>query len=295
MKRRTVVLIAAICALLSAALFSALPARASHPHAVDPAQIDPTTLQLPTSALPPNARLDHSAVSDNADAYGVTTPADGFKSQLTLIHQKSYAQLGRITGYRMDFSYQISGVPAGTEYLASIYPSADLAQAAMNDATGPGSLITIIGTPLPACTVGDACVAYSGPVPGSANTAVLAVFRDGPIVVETATQVPGAQFTGLASTLESALYALLKAADIQVRAALNGTPPPPPTTDTPTPSPTATPTATPTDSPTIAPTPTNTAVPVKKSCPKNSSKKHGKCVCKKGYTKKHGKCVKKKH
>lgn len=56
---------------------------------------------------------------------------------------------------------------------------------------------------------------------------------------------------------------------------------------------TPTPTDTPTPSPTSTPTDTPTSVPVtKKACPKNATRKHGKCTCKKGYKMVHGKCKK---
>jgi hypothetical protein len=58
-------------------------------------------------------------------------------------------------------------------------------------------------------------------------------------------------------------------------------------TATPTPTDTPTPTATTADPPTSTPTPV-----VKKACPKNASRKHGKCTCKKGYKMVHGKCKK---
>lgn len=77
----------------------------------------------------------------------------------------------------------------------------------------------------------------------------------------------------------------------------------PTSTPTPSPIPVATPTATNTPVPTATATATATPVltatatkpPAKKTCPKNSVKKHGKCTCKKGYHKAHGKCVKTKH
>jgi hypothetical protein len=248
--------------------------------------------------------LDHAAVSTNDDANGTTTPADGYKAQLRIIHQTAYDALGRLTGYRMDFHYFLPGNTSdtffltGTEYLASIFPDLAHAQAAMDDATKSPALITIIGQPLThACSVGDACAAYSGPNPGTANKAVLAIFRDGPILVETATQVPASAFAALEPTLETTLYGLLASADAQIKVALNPPPPGQPT-NTPTATPTNTPTATPTATATATATPTATATqtppPAKKTCPKNSSRKHGKCMCKKGYVMKKGKCVKKK-
>jgi len=372
MARRRWVMVIAVLALMTTALFSSLPASASRPRDVSPSQIDPTRLALPPSTLPPVLQiclsgqvdasgnltggmlssdlstkgalacgiaskfipatsttagtisvgaefdsagtlgggktfgikpgvlldgtaqvdsLDHSAVSNNDDANGTTTPPDGYKAQLRIIHQTGYDALGRITGYRMDFHYFLQTNLVGTEFLASIFPDSAHAQAAMDHATKSPALITIIGQPLTnQCTVGDACSAYSGPNPGTTNRAVLAVFRRGPILIETATQVPAATFAALEPTLETTLYGLLAAADARIKLALN---PPPPGQPTDTPTPTSTPTATSTNTP--VPTATDTPVPpTKKSCPKNASKKHGKCTCKKGYTMKKGKCVKKK-
>ncbi len=327
MTRRTIALIAAIIALISAVLLATLPANASRSHAVDPTTINPAQLKLPDAALPAGTAIDHSAVSDNPDADAITTPPDKFPSQLRILHQTPYgnetpgqAGLGRLTGYRMDFHYTISGAAAGTEYLASIFPSAAKAQAAMNDAIGPGSLLAIIGSPLAhQCTVGDLCKAYSGPVPGSTNQAVVAIFTDGPILVETATQVPAARFDALEPMLESTLFSLLAAADVQVKAVLNGqggnTNTPAPTltaTNTPTATATATATATSTDTP-VPPTATPTKKPTVLHCKKGYTIVSGKCkktphckkgykvvkgkckklpVCKKGYTLVHGKCKK---
>jgi hypothetical protein len=300
MTRRVWVLAVIVAALIGSVLISVLPARASHPRDIAPSAIDPAWLALPASALPAGAVVDHSAVSDNADANGTTTPPDGHKSQLRQIHQKGYDQLGRLTGYRLDFRFTLQGTPAGTEYLASIYPDANTAKAAMDDAVTFPALIVLIGTPLPTpCTVGDECKAYSGSVPGGVNgvpyTAVLAIYRRGPIVVETATQVPTASFNALESVLATTLFGFLSAADIQVQIALSGGPTKAPT-NTPTTEPaTATPTATATATNTAVPTDTPTKTkPAAKKCPKNASKKHGKCACKKGYVLKHGKCMKKK-
>ena len=330
MTRRTIALAAAIIALVSAVLLAALPANASRSHAVDPATINPAQLKLPDSALPAGTGIDHSAVSDNPDADDITTPPDKFPSQLRILHQTQYGNetpgkpsLGRLTGYRMDFHFAISGAAAGTEYLASIFPSAAKAQAAMADAIGPGTLIAIIGSPLAhQCTVGDMCKAYSGPVPDiiyvtalTASKALVAIFTDGPILVETATQVPIDRFDALEPAVESFEFSLLAAADIQVKAVLNGkggdTDTPTPTlTATNTPTPTAT--ATSTDTP-VPPTVTPTKQPVVLHCKKGYTIVSGKCkktphckkgykvvkgkckklpVCKKGYTLVHGKCKK---
>jgi len=306
MTRRTIALIAAIIALVSAVLLAALPANASRSQAVDPTTINPAQLKLPDSALPAGTGIDHSAVSDNPDADAITTPPDNFPSQLRILHQTPYgnetpgqAGLGRLTGYRMDFHYTISGAAAGTEYLASIFPSVAKAQAAMNDAIGSGSLLTIIGSPLAhQCTVGDMCKAYSGPVPGSTNQAVVAIFTDGPILVETATQVPADRFDALEPSIESILFSLLAAADLQVKAVLNGqggvtATATPMLTSTNTPTPTATATATDTPVPATA-TPTKT--PKVLHCKKGHKVVNGKCkkppYCKKGYKLVHGKCKK---
>ncbi len=306
MTRRTIALIAAIIGLVSAVLLAALPANAFRSHAVDPATINPAQLKLPDPALPAGTGIDHSAVSDNPDADASTTPPDKFASQLRILHQTPYgnetpgqAGLGRITGYRMDFHYTISGAAAGTEYLASIFPSATKAQAAMNDAIGPGSLLAIIGSPLAhQCTVGDVCKAYSGPVPGSTNQAVVAIFTDGPILVETATQVAADRFDALEPTLESTLFSLLAAADAQVKAVLNGkggdtNTPTPTLTATNAPMPTATATAT--DTP-VPPTATPTKKPKILHCKKGYKVVNGKCkkptLCKKSYKVVNGKCKK---
>jgi len=199
--------------------------------------------------------IDHGGVSDNPDADGKTTPADGYKANLRIVHQQDYGpesngtatNLGRLTGYRTDLQYPVQGTGIGTEYLASIFPSAAMAQAAMADATISPALITIIGQPLPQpCTAGDQCKAFSGPNPGTTNNAVYAVFTRGPVMIETASQVPAAQFTQLEPAMQQTLYSLLGAADQVVQAALNGSPPPPPGSATSTPTATATtaPTAT---------------------------------------------------
>jgi hypothetical protein len=320
--RRTIALIAAIIALVSAVLLAALPANASRSHAVDPTTINPVQLKLPDSVLPAGTGIDHSAVSDNPDADAITTPPDKFLPTPYLAPDRVRerdAWPGRPgTHHRVSDGLPLHdlGAAAGTEYLASIFPSAAKAQAAMNDAIGPGSLIAIIGSPLAhQCTVGDVCKAYSGPVPGSTNQAVVAIFTDGPILVETATQVPADRFDALEPTIESTLFSLLAAADIQVKAVLNGkggdTDTPTPTlTATNTPAPTAT--ATSTDTP-VPPTATPTKQPVVLHCKKGYTIVSGKCkktphckkgykvvkgkckklpVCKKGYTLVHGKCKK---
>lgn len=273
MRRRTIATAIALFAFTASATLSAHSVSASPPRAVDPQTIDPLSLKLPASAMPPGPIIvDHDGVSDNADAQATTTPADGFKSQLYIMHQKPYATLGRITGYRSDFRYNIGSAQAGTEYLASIFPDQAHAKAAMDDAIGSGSLIQIIGKPLThQCSVGVACAAFAGPVPGSTPLmdAVVAISYDGPILVETATQVPDSQFTALEPQIETILFGFLAAADIQVQTVLTGKPP-----DAPTLTATATATAT------ATPRPSPTKKPLKK--------------CKKGYKRVHGKCKRQK-
>jgi len=275
MRRRTIATLIALSAFTASATLSSHSADASRPHAVAPQQIDPLSLKLPASALPPGPIIvDHEGISDNPDADGITTPPDKFKSQLAILHQTPYETLGRISGYRFDFRYNIASAQAGTEYLASVFPDQAHAKAAMDDAIGPGSLIQIIGHPLThQCAVGVACAAYSGPVPGSTPLmdAVVAIYYDGPILVETATQVPDSQFAALEPQIETILFGFLAAADIQVQAALSGKPPGTPVLATSTATATATATA----------TPRPTAKPLKK--------------CKKGYKRVHGKCKRKKH
>jgi hypothetical protein len=253
---RRVTLIVLMVVTASGALFAALPAGASRSGAVSPQQ-----LALPQSALPAGAGIDASQVSDNTDAD---------KSAFHIVHQHSYEDLGRVTGYRMDFHFTLQGSAVGSEYLASVISSSDQAKAAMNDAIGSGSLIAIIGTPLAhACTVGDACQAYSGPNPGTSNKVVLAIFVRGPIMVETASQVPASAFDQLEPALETTLYGLLSAADNQAKLALGEI------SATNTPSSTA----------------TNTPLPTATPKPKTKSKtKH--VTCKKGYKLVKGKCKK---
>jgi len=277
MTRQALALLAAAAALVAAVFFAAPPAGASHPSTVDAGQ-----LALPQSSLPQGTVIDHTGVSDNADAD---------QSQIHFVHgPKRYEDLSRVSGYRMDFHYAIQGNGIGTEYLASIFGTADEAKSAMDDAIGPLSLIGIIGTPLPhQCTAGESCKAYSGSnplAPASAPQRVIfAVYTRGPILIETAVQAPAASFDAIEPDLETALYALLAAADTQVEKALGGN-------ESPTAAPTTAPTAVPTDTPpTVAPAP---KTPTKK-CKKGQGLSHGKCAkCKKGYVVVHGKCTKKK-
>ncbi|GAC1445817.1 MAG: hypothetical protein NVSMB52_08500 [Chloroflexota bacterium] len=256
--------------------------------------------------------LDHTGISDNDDANGKTTPPDGYKTKLAMLHSigadgnpPKYTQFGRITGFRMDFKFHVEGTLAGTEYLASVFRSADAAKAAMDDAVGQDSLITLIGTPLKnQCSAGVECKAYQGVVPGSIPVAhaVVGIFRRGPILIETASQVPDNQYSALEPKIEPILYGFLNEADGRVQAVLatddnsggsaTNTP-----TSTATLTATATPTTTATSTATPLPTDTPTATPKpihSKKCTKNAKRKHGKCTCKKGYAKVHGKCVKKK-
>jgi hypothetical protein len=258
MTRKTFVLLAAMLAMLLGLVMSAGPAGATRAR-----DIDPSLLALPTSALPAGAVIDDQMVADNATAD---------KSQLHVVHQNLYEALHRITGYQMDFRYKIQGVAAGTEYLASVFGSQADAQAAMKDAIAPGTLIALIGQPLPQqCTVGDLCQAYSGPNPGTPNMVILAIFTDGPIMVETASGVPSVSFAAVEPALQATLYALLAAADVQIKLALSGGGK---ITDTPT--------AVSTDTQVPA-TPTATPKPLikKKHCKKGTHLVHGKCKKKK--------------
>jgi hypothetical protein len=238
-------------------LFAALPAGAARPHALDPQQ-----LALPQSALPAGAVLQTNTVSDNADAD---------KSNFHVLHPSSYESLGRVTGYHQIFTFPLQGSTVGTDYLASEFGSASQATAAMNESIGPNSLVAIIGKPLDQpCTAGDTCQAYYGTNPLSpTNKVVFGVFVRGPILVETASQVPASAFDQLEPALETALYGLLGAADSQAKLALGETS----ATNTP------------------APTATNTPLPTATPKPKAKSKpKH--VTCKKGYKLVKGKCKK---
>jgi hypothetical protein len=296
MSRRAWVLIVATLALCAGAVLPALPVSASRARdltATQAAALAPL-LALPSAVLPPNTTFDHTGVSDNPDADGTTTPPDGFQSQIAIVHNPpKYESFGRLTGYRVDFRFPVGDTTAGTEYLASIFPTNAAAKAALDNATtAQFNLLSIIATPLETqCTAGEICRSYAGPQPGTTNKVVFGIFLRGPVLVETATRVPQDKFDALKPALESALYAFLNAADKQIQQVLNGGGPPPKSTDTPTPTSTAT--ATPTATATNTPEPTATKTP-RTTCPKHASKKSGRCVCKKGYGKKHGKCVKKK-
>jgi hypothetical protein len=280
MTRRTALVIAVFVALACGVLVTALPAGATRVHDVDPTKIDPAQLALPQSALPAGTVIDLSKVSDNADADSSTTH--------NLLHHQFYETWHRITGYRMDYHYTVQGVVIEAGYLASIFPTPADARAALDDATGPGSVIQFLGTPLPdPCTAGDLCRGYSGPNPqDGTKTGLVADFVRGPILVEAATQVPNDAFAQLKTVMEAQAYGVVNTMDVQVKAALTGGPSNG-ATDTPTP--TATVTPLPTDTPTPKPAPA-------KKCKKNQHLTHGKCACVKGYKLVHGKCKKvKKH
>lgn len=286
MSRRSLVTLALLLSLMCATMLSARPAGASSPPAVDPTSIDPATLAVPAALLPAGSTVYHSAVSDNPDADAKTTPADGHPSLITALHLTQYGNddpsrgnLGRLTGFRLDFTYVVSGATAGTEYLASIFPSAAQAQSALDDATGSHSLIALIGKPLPqTCTVGDVCKGFYGSNPVLAGQEAVGLFYvDGPILVETVSSAPSAGFDSLEPALQSVLNSFLLASDTRVKSALGEGKP----ADTPT----ATATGTPVPTATSVPTPQTAA-------PRHPKKKH----CKKGYKLIKGKCKKtKKH
>jgi len=233
-------------------------------------------------------KVDHIGVSNNADANGTVIPPDGFKTQIRIVHSEGYDALGRLdNGWREDLSYLLAGVPAGTEYLVSVFPDAAHAQAAMDDATTkPFNVLSIIAKPLPGpeqCSSGTSCKGYFGIVPGSnpAEEAIFTLFVRGPVLVETATQVPADKYDSVKNDVESSLYSMLIAADGAIQAAFNPAPP----TNTPTPTTAPTSAATATNTPTPTDTPTSTPV-VKKplKCKKGYKKvkgKNGKKVCKK--------------
>ena len=248
MSTRTLAPLTAAVALLVSTLCPALPVAASRPSTVDPAK-----LALSQSALPAGAVVVHSGVSDNADADGAPSP-DGYNNDIRQLHQQHYAALGRITGYRERFHFALqpsaaqdqssSGVQVTTQYLASVFGSSQQARAALDDATGPGSLIALIGSPLtPQCAAGEACAAFSG-INGSSTILYMGAVR-GPALVEFASAVDTTAWhqAPVAAAVQSALYAVLAAADAQVQAALGASGGTTPTPGTPSPTPTPTPTA----------------------------------------------------
>ncbi len=282
MSRRTLIPIVLALSLLGGSGLSTRTVGASSSRTVAPSAIDPAGLEVPVSLLPAGATIYHNAVSDNPDADAKTMPADGHQSLVTALHLTQYgnedasrANLGRITGYRMDFTYALSGETVGTEYLASIFPTATQAQAALDDATGASSLISLLGQPLPqACSVGGMCKGFYAPNPLLAGQeAVVVLYHDGPILVETVTSAPAAGFDTLEPTLQATLNAFLLATDARVNVVLNGEQA----------------SATPTATATSTPVPTDTATPTRSSVPKKKQ-------CKKGYKLVKGKCKKvKKH
>ncbi len=276
MSRRTLVPVLMALSLLGGSALSARTAGASPSGPIAPSAIDPAGLAIPMSLLPAGTTIYHGAVSDNPDADAKTVPPDGHQSLMTTLHLTQYGSedtsrpnLSRLTGYRMDFTYAISGATVGTEYLASIFPSTALAQTALVDATGPRSLIALLGKPLPQmCSVGDVCKGFYAPNPLLAGQeAVVALYQDGPILIETVTSAPAAGFDTLEPTLQATLNGFLLATDTRVKAVLAGGQ----ATDTPTPVPTST------SIPTATVVPTHASAPKKKSCKKGYKRVKGKC------------------
>jgi hypothetical protein len=276
MPRRTLVLIVLVLSLLGGSGLSVRTAGASSPRAILPSAIDPAGLAIPMSLLPAGSTIYHSAVSDNPDADAKTTPPDGHQSLMTALHLTQYGNedasrgnLGRLTGYRMDFTYAVSGATVGTEYLASIFPSAAQAHSALDDATGPLSLISLIGRPLAqTCTVGDVCKGFYAPNPLlSSQEAVVELYVHGAVLVETVTSAPSAGFDTLEPDLQATLNQFLVASDSRVEAVLAGDQ----STDT------ATVVATSTPAPTATPVPTRASASKKKQCKKGYKLVKGKC------------------
>jgi hypothetical protein len=276
MSRRILVTIVLTLSILGGNGLSARTVGASSARTLAPSAIDPTELAVPASLLPAGSTIFHSAVSDNPDADAATVPSDGHRALTTVLHLTQYgnedasrANLGRLTGYRMDFTYTVSGAAVGTEYLASIFPSAAAAQAALNDATGSASLISLIGQPLPqTCSVGEDCKGFYAPNPLlSGQEAVVEVYVSGTILVETVTSAPSAGFDALEPNLQTTLNAFLLTTYSRVESALTGGQ----STDTPTPVATSTPV------PTATPAPAVTSAPKKKHCKKGYKIVKGKC------------------
>lgn len=273
MRRRTIVLLAAVVSLTVGLLLSGLSAGASPAHDVDPSKIDPQQLALSQSMLPAGAVIDLSKVSDNADADNSRTH--------NLLHHQFYETWHRITGYRMDYHYTAQSISIEAGYLASIFPTHADAMAALDDATGPGSIISILGQPFPdQCTAGEVCRSFYGPNPDDGTkTGLVADFVRGPILVEAAAQVPNTAFAQVQKDMEAQAYNVVNTVDTQVKVVLAGSP-----------STQGTGTATSTS---VPPTPTSTPKPVTtKKCKKGQHLTHGKCACKKGYKLVHGKCKK---
>jgi hypothetical protein len=236
--------------------------------------------------IDPFTIVDHIGISNNQDADGTVAAPDGSTAAIRIVHSENYENLGRLdNGWREDMHYTLAGVPAGSEYLVSVFPDAAHAQAAMDDATTKAfNILSIIAKPLPGpeqCTSGTSCKAYYGIRPGSNPPleAIFTLFVRGPVLVETATQVPagpnGSIFESVRANIEASLYAMLISADNHIQLAFNPQAP----TDTPTPAPTATPTPAPTDTPTATPKPVKKTLKCKKGYKKVKVK--GKQVCKK--------------
>jgi hypothetical protein len=257
-----------ILVLVTLSLLVGLTLSFSSAGASPASDIDPTSLGVSASSLPSGAVIDFAGVSDNADA-------DASKTHQ--IHTQLYETLHRITGYRLDFHYSLQGAPITGGYLASIFESQSQATAAMDDASGPNSIIVSLGIaqPLtPPCTFGETCRAFSGTNPNEPDKkAILVDFTRGRILVEMAGEVPSASFDALQTTLQETLYGLAATVDAKVKSALE--------LDS-----QGTVTATNTSTSTSTPTATATST---KSAPK-TVKKHQKC--KKGYKLQHGKCKK---
>src|SRR5579872_2553515 len=112
MSRRSLVPVLMALSLLGGSVLSARTAGASSSGAISPSAIDPAGLAIPMSLLPVGSTIYHSAVSDNPDADAKTVPPDGHQSLMTALHRTQYgnedtsrSNLGRLTGYRMDFTY----------------------------------------------------------------------------------------------------------------------------------------------------------------------------------------------
>lgn len=231
---RALLFLAALAAVVAGVMVSPRGTGASPPRAIDPA-----ALALPPPALPPATTITHSAVSDNADADG-TPAADGTTSDIHQLHRTSYAKLGRLTGYRMKFSFPLQGSSVTVTYQASIFSTDAQAQAAFADATDANSTIGLIGTPIsPACTVGLTCAAYYGQ--NGSSTIVYTAFVEGPVLIEDASASDASKFAAMKPALVPILYAQLAAADVEIKAQLGAS------------NPTAIPTATPGPQPTTIP------------------------------------------
>jgi hypothetical protein len=255
-----------ILALVTLSLLISLTLSFNSAAASPSSDIDPTSLGVSGSSLPSGSVVDFAGVSDNADA-------DASKTHQ--IHTQLYETLHRITGYRLDFHYSLQGAPITSGYLASIFASSTQATSALDDASGPNSIIVSLGIaqPLtPPCSFGEACRAFAGTNPNEPDRrAILVDFTRGRILIEMAGEAPAASFDSLKSTLQETLYGLAATVDAKVQSALKldsqGT---------------VTPTNTSTSTPTATATVTKSASKV--------VKKHQKC--KKGYKLQHGKCKK---